>query len=388
MGRTGWGEVPHPTGSSRSLLAVAPQELDPRAVAAFRLHRHGLPARLAGGAVEAASAVCGLQAQVMSCADLQAWARCSKLAPGDLQRALVDEKSLLRTWTMRGTLHVLSPSQYALFIEGFGRHWEPGGAWFRAFGITPNQYRGLLEGIDQALDGQVLSRAELTDALSRRLGAHLAEELRSGFGELLKPAARMGLLINGPTRGQEVTFTSPAPLPAVDPATAPAELLRSYLDRFGPATKEDYARWLGQRLMRPVNDAFAALARDLTEVVVSGRRMWALSSDLDQLQRPADALPTVLLPGFDPYLLGHADRDHIAPADLRQRIYREAGWISPTVLADGVAAGTWEHRVEGQSLSVIVRPFGALSLGQRDGVEAEAQRLAVFFDRQLALTWE
>jgi hypothetical protein len=122
--------------------------------------------------------------------------------------------------------------------------------------------------------------------------------------------------------------------------------------------------------MRPVNDAFAALARDLTEVVLTGRRMWALSSGLDQLQRPADSLPIVLLPGFDPYLLGHADRDHIAPADLRQRIYREAGWISPTVLAGGVAAGTWEHRVDGQILSVIVRPFSRLSLGQRDGIEA------------------
>jgi len=367
---------------------VAPQELDPRAVAAFRLHRHGLAARFAGGPVEAAAAVCGLQAQVMGCAELQAWARCSKLTPGDLQRALVDEKSLLRTWTMRGTLHVLSPSQYALFVEGFGRHWEPGGAWFRAFGVTPGEYRGLLEGIGEVLRSQVLSRAELTDALSRRLGAHLAERLRSGFGELLKPAARMGLLINGPTRGQEVTFTSPGPLPAVDPATAPAELLRSYLERFGPATKDDYARWLGQRLMRPVNDAFAALAGDLTEVVLTGRRMWALSSDLDQLQQPADNLPIVLLPGFDPYLLGHADRDHIAPADLRQRIYREAGWISPTVLADGVAAGTWEHRVEGQILGFTVRPFSRLSLAQRDGIEAEAQRLAAFFDRRLALTWE
>jgi len=369
-------------------VAVAPQELDPRTIAFFRLQRHGLAARLAGGAVEAATAACGLQAQVMSCAQLQAWARCSRPTPGDLQRALVEEKSLLRTWTMRGTLHVLSPAQYALFVEGFGRHWEPGGAWFRAFEITPAEYSGLLEGIEQVLDGEVLSRAELTAALSRRLGAHLTERLGSGFGELLKPAARMGLLINGPTRGQEVTFTAPGPLPAVDPTTAPAELLRSYLHRFGPATKEDYARWLGQRLMRPVNDAFVALARDLTEVEVRGRRMWALSSDLRELPRPAGDLPIVLLPGFDPYLLGHADRHHIAPADLRQRIYREAGWVSPTVLADGVAAGTWEHRVEGQVLSATVKPFGRLSPGQRDGIEEEAQRLAAYFHRRMALTWE
>ncbi len=324
----------------------------------------------------------------MSCAELQAWARCSRLPAGELQRALIEKKSLLRTWTMRGTLHVLSPAQYALFVEGFGRHWKPGGAWFRAFGVMPDEYAGLLEGIEEVLDGQVLSRAELTATLSQRLGAHLAERLRSGFGELLKPAARMGLLVNGPNRGQEVTFTSPQPLPAVDPTTAPAELLRSYLERFGPATKEDYARWLGQRLMRPVNDAFAALARDLTEVLVTGRRLWALSSDLDQLRLPADNPPIVLLPGFDPYLLGHADRDHIAPADLRQRIYRVAGWISPTLLADGVAAGTWEHRLEGQTVTVTVRPFSRLSIEQRAQVETEARRLAAFFDGLLALSWE
>jgi hypothetical protein len=92
-----------------------------------------------------------------------------------------------------------------------------------------------------------------------------------------------------------------------------------------------------------------------------------------------------LLPAFDPYVLGHADRDHLIAEEHRPLVYRTAGWISPTVLSGGRIVGTWEHRVEPEAVRVTVTPFGRLTGPERSGVEAEATRLAALFDRGLAL---
>src|SRR5262249_32969114 len=115
-------------------------ELDPEAVAALRLRRHALAPRLAdggaGAAVAAAEAACGIHAQVMSTTELQVWARCSAPVQGAVACALWEDRSLVRTWAMRGTLHLLTREQLALCTAAFDPAAAYGGAWFRAFEIT------------------------------------------------------------------------------------------------------------------------------------------------------------------------------------------------------------------------------------------------------------
>src|SRR5207302_8832238 len=96
-------------GRAAGLIGV-----DPRAVAALRLRRHGLAPRPAGGPAGVAEAICGIHAQVMGTTDLQVWARSATPAAGGVARALWEDRSLVRTWCMRGTLHLLTPAQLAL----------------------------------------------------------------------------------------------------------------------------------------------------------------------------------------------------------------------------------------------------------------------------------
>ena len=103
------------------------------------------------------------------------------------------------------------------------------------------------------------------------------------------------------------------------------------------------------------------------------------------LSSAASSSSVRLLPAFDTYVLGHADRDHLVAAARRPLVYRTAGWVSPTVLAGGRVVGTWEHRVEGDRLEVRVAPFEAMDAASRAGVEAEAGRLAAYFERPLSL---
>src|SRR5690242_18172501 len=84
--------------------------------AAWRAHRHCLGRRApAGSMLAVASRLCGLHAQVLSCAELTAWARVEDLDRQAVQRALWDDRTLVKTWAMRGTLHLLPSDEFALW---------------------------------------------------------------------------------------------------------------------------------------------------------------------------------------------------------------------------------------------------------------------------------
>jgi hypothetical protein len=127
---------------------------------------------------------------------------------------------------------------------------------------------------------------------------------------------------------------------------------------------------------------FAELGSDVTEAVVGGRRQHV---DVPELSAAGCSSSVRLLPASDTYVLGHADRDHLVDAERRPLVYRTAGSISPTVLASRRVVGTWQHRLEDGRVEVRVAPFEALDAAQRAGVEAEAERLAAYFERPLSL---
>src|SRR5207245_9090948 len=92
-----------------------------------------------------------------------------------------------------------------------------------------------------------------------------------------------------------------------------------------------------------------------------GQRAGILAADLDTIITIAPASGVQLLPGFDPYLMGHSSRDHLFDAQYRWRVSRIAGWISPVVLQDGRVVATWTHQVAKTTLVVMLSPFRKLA---------------------------
>jgi hypothetical protein len=86
------------------------------------------------------------------------------------------------------------------------------------------------------------------------------------------------------------------------------------------------------------------------------------------------------LPHFDPYLLAHAEKEHLLANVHYKRVYRNQGWISPVVLIDGRVTGVWSHKIQGRTLLIQVDPFEKLSRAVRSGIEQEAAALAEFFN--------
>jgi hypothetical protein len=366
-------------------------ELGWQQVRAWRVRRHGLAERApAGEMLELVSRLCGVHAQLMGSAELTLWARLENLDPGAVASALWEERTLVKTWAMRGTLHLLPAGELGLWHAGLGtydHYLKP--AWFRAFDITAAELLELIDAVADALGGEPLTRAELAGAVAARTGDEsLREKLGQGFGAYLKPAAFRGRLCFGPGDGQKVRFTRPDvwlghEVERPDPDEALRDIARRYLAVHGPATREDLRRWWATtpasagKLLRSLEDA--------EEVDVDGEPLWMLSADAREAATlpPADGVR--LLPAFDQYVIAATKQaEHFLPGDFRERIYRPQGWLSPVLLIDGVMAGVWRHERKGRRLAVTVEPFEPVA--RRPEVEAEAERLAAYLGGELELS--
>jgi hypothetical protein len=365
------------------------------AVCAWRLARQRLePRATAAELVDVASALCGLHAQLTSSAELTLWARIEHLSPGALRAALWEERTLVKTWAMRGTLHLLPSDELALWLAGLRRRAERhylNGPRLRSFGITRELAEQAVIAVGAALGGDPLTREELAQRIEQQTGsAAIGELARESWGGLLKPAAARSLLCFAPGAGQTVRFTRPdtwlGPQPAVDETAAEDAVTRRFLGAYGPAGADDLSRWLGapgawgKRLL-------ARLGDELCEVDVEGRTGWLLRADLPSLLAAQPSSAVRLLPAFDQYVVGvtkHTDR--LMPADLLARVYRQQGWLSPVVTVGGRLVGTWRSEVKRRQLLLSVDAFTPLSRPVRHAVEAEAQRLTAFLGLDLSLS--
>ena len=345
--------------------------------------------------VDVAGRLAGVHAQVLSSAELTLWARVDSLDPDAVGRALWEDRTLVKTWAMRGTLHLLPSSQYPLWQAALGtyRHYRQP-AWSRFFLVTPEELDAVVEAVGTALDGRLLTRDELADEVGRLTGSPAtADKLRESWGALLKPAAFQGRLCFAPNAGQNVRFTRPDSWlagrgvggPSPDPVSARSEVTRRFLGAHGPATREDLGRWWGES-PAAAGRMLAGLGEEVAPVDVEGRAAWALSEHVADLEAAAVSRNVRLLPGFDHYVIGatlHADR--LLPGDFKARVHRPQGWVSPVLLVDGRMDGVWRHERSGRRLTVTIEPFVALPKWARRAAEQEAERLAAYLGGTLEL---
>lgn len=386
-----------PTRSSqRNEIEEPALRLTWRQVMAWRLQRHHLQERAPADAMLAvASGICGLHAQLMSSAELTLWARVEGLAPEAVRRALWEERSLVKSWAMRGTLHLLPAAEFPLWQAGLSeryRHYlRP--SWLRYFGVTHEGLDQLMAAIATALDGRILTREELVEEVSRLTGsAEIGGLIRHSWGLMLKPAAYRGWLCFAPSLGQNVRFTRPdswlGGWREEDPTRAMREITRRFLAAYAPATRDDVARWWGATAAA-TRASIESLGAEIRQVEVEGVRAWMLTEDVAEAEAATPPGAVRLLPAFDPYVIAaSAHVRNLMPGDFRGRVFRPQGWISPVLLVDGRIDGIWRHERKGKRLLVQIEPFVSLPLRARRAVEEEAARLADFTGGALDLHWQ
>jgi hypothetical protein len=210
-----------------------------------------------------------------------------------------------------------------------------------------------------------------------------------------KLAAFRGDVCFAKPAGQRVRFTRPdlwlGPWePVTPPRAALAGVLRRYLGVYGPATREDFARWFGMASAAQAGREIKALGDEVVEVTVAGGPAgWMLAGDVANAAAARPRGTVALLPGFDQYVVGAPRGQSAVLAERhRARVYRPQGWLSPVLLADGRIEGVWSHEHKRERLRVAVETFGDPGDAVRAAAEAEAARLATYLGAaDLAVSW-
>ncbi|WP_126552678.1 winged helix DNA-binding domain-containing protein [Dictyobacter kobayashii] len=364
-------------------------------VHAWRLSQHGLSPRFSSqDFVQAVTRTAGIQAQVMSAAELALCTRVEGLSPRDVQSALFQDHTLVRTWAMRGTLHLLPASELPLYVAA--RDWQHSASWsnyFATFDLSRAQQEALLLAIPYVLEQGPLTRLQLAEAVAQHTGAARARDLilSESWGSPLKPSAYRGELCFGPGQGKTATFMNPrtwiGQWQPIEPQLALQEIARRYLWAYGPATAEDFAFWwgIGKTQARKL---FQSLAAELAEVEVAGWRAFVLRATLPLMQSIEPAEQIHLLPLFDAYTLGVPRGCEALLAQAHKRkVFNLQGWTFAVILVNGSIQGIWSSTSRRAHTVVKVSLFSPATASIRQGIEIEAERLSLLLGKEIVLEY-
>jgi hypothetical protein len=339
--------------------------MTPDALRAARMRSQRLDGR-ARDAAQLVRDIGGVQDQDARAGALSIRARADDLTAADVERALVEERSIVRMPVMRGTIHLVAAEDAGWLhslLAPVARAGEERA--LDILGVPVADRPRIVSTIVAALSNGPLTRAELNEHLERA-GIDTSGQRAAHLPRL---AALEGHVCFGPRRGGRDTYALLddwlGPRTSLPREEALVELARRYLGAYAPAEPRDFATWSGL----PVRDARAAwkaLGPALREV----DGLWILERDAARLDGPPPAPALVrLLPAFDTYLLGYLDRSVAVPSEHTRAVWPGGGIIHPTVVTNGLAVGTWRLR-HGE---VTVEPFA-----ERPDVAAEVADLKRF----------
>ncbi len=322
---------------------------------------------------------------------LAAWARLHDATVAAVDRALYDDRTLVRMLGMRRTMFVV-PTELAPVVQAActdaiaarerlrleelleaGGVADPAGPWLRA---VEEEVAAALAARGEAT-GQELSR----DVAGLRERIHLAAG--KAYGAVVNVTTRVlfvmaaeGRIVRGRPRGSFLSSQYrwwpmeawlPGGMPAVPVEEARAELVRRWLDAYGPGTTADVRWWTGWT----AGEAKRALgAVEAVEVALdAGGTGWVLPGDLEPTAEPGPWV--ALTPALDPTVMGWQGRDwYLGPHG--PALFDRSGNAGPAVWCDGRIVGGWVQRPDGE---VVVRLLEDVGPEAADAVGAEAERL-------------
>lgn len=354
--------------------------------------RHHLAAPAAS--VEAAAdGVVALHATDPASVYLSAWARVREVAAADVERALYEDRTLVRLLGMRRTMFVAGVATAALVQAGcaadvaarqrkqleqhLGTVGHP-----ENVADPPRWLADVAASVEKALRarGSATAQELVADEPRLRQQLHMAKgkpyaAITNVTSRVLLQLAADGRIVRGRPRGTWLSTQYvwapldgwlPGGLPEVPASKARVELARAWLRAFGPAPISDLRWWMGWTAAQ-TKAALAAL--DLTEVDLDGEPGVLLSDDLDPVPEPSPWV--ALLPALDPTAMGWAARDWYVGRH-RSALFDRSGNVGPTVWSDGRIVGAWAQHPSGD---IALRVFEDLGRDRTAAIEGEAERL-------------
>jgi uncharacterized protein YcaQ len=346
-----------------------------------------------GDIIKVIGRVCGLNAQTARGPYISLWNRIKGFNREHLTKALYEERSLMKAWLMRNTVHMVPVRDFAIYQKALRqslcKEWERVLKKQTLVKLPRNQSK-IRETIAEVLGEAPSTKQELLPRVSHLLKGYQDSERKRLIGWALRALTYQGIVCHADSTGTWYHFKDnrfslvsdwldPRCLEDMDEEEAQIQLLLKYLGGYGPATIHDFAYWSGLKITQAKK--ILELARDdLAEVVVKDAKgpYWALKAELESIfpLRTARRLPTRFLPEFDPLIMGHRDKARILDEEHRGKVFLRLADVAPTVLANGRIAGTWSYSFTDGILDLSL--FGKPEAVPAKRLRSVSQRLTSF----------
>jgi hypothetical protein len=298
-------------------------------------------------AMRAVSRLVALQAQYAPSPYVALWSRIA----GFRKEHLTDNDGLVKSSTLRGTLHVMTRDEYPAIASAY---------------IESQRGRTENLAVNVGALQRAMPRGPASSAEIRAIAAcvlRTEDEWTITFALRALPFVRAGVVGPWP-------HTKPPPVrlwdePLPDPQESARRVVRAYLAAYGPATRDDIQHFTAFRI-RQIAPALEDLAErdgfyDVRRAPVASVRSRA---------------PVRFLPAYDSIILAHKDSSRIVPPEYEEAVYnRKNTTTKNTFTVDGFVAGTW--RIERRRL--VVEPFEPLPARARREVDEEGERLLAWY---------
>ena len=304
----------------------------------------------------------------------------------DIEKAL-NERKIIRTWPMRGTLHFVPAQDARWMLELLApRVIRQSARRYMELGLNEEIFERNRELISQALEGgRQLTREAMYDVLAK--GGINPEGQRSYH--ILGYLARKGVICLGAREGKQQTFVLfdkwVAESRRLERDEALAEIVRRYFTSHGPATLQDFVWWTGLAAA----DAKAGLEMvkaDFKQEVVEGKQYWLKPSSIPAGE---DEPPIAsLLPNYDEYMIGYKDRSAMFPALPQKPDSQAYGRIALnyTIIIDGIIVGSWRRERKNERVVIRTKLFRPLDDDEEEAISMAVDRYGKFLGMPVSLS--
>ena len=366
-------------------------------VVRFRVLAHGLRERSSTDSLERCAGLIGLHDSPEGSALLALGARLQHLDPATYRRALLEDKTLVRVWGVRGAPYVVPTRDAHIFTSGALPQDDESLASLLTGDLLRLQDAGVpareafdktVEAVDAVLD-RPMRKSDLSEALHGRLPQQLepwcdgcqAKHIPDG---LLRIVGLTGKFVFGPR-----VEGSPALVRASDwlgrdfrgedRTEARKALARRFLRSYGPTTHSHFATWTNLSVADALR-TWEGLQDEMVPVQLDGSRPWVLKEEQGALRGAPHARGVRFLPPNDPFL-AQRDRAILIPErELRKKIWKPLG--NPGVLLiDGEPVGIWRAKAKPRRLELTLESWAPIPAKRRAELEQEAATVASLRER-------
>ncbi|MFD1471797.1 DNA glycosylase AlkZ-like family protein [Companilactobacillus mishanensis] len=342
---------------------------------AYRLYKHGILDQN-DTAITPFTRVVGIQAQNQRAAELNATLQTG--ATQDELNSLFSDRKIIRSWSQRWTIHLMTPDDWRLVINA------------RQKERLPNLYfLGMRDEVEPAAefvyeilqDKKSLTRDVYEQLMTDKFAWFTGRPKNVDYSlfQLLASQGKMYMQANSNPRNFEMLL--PDNFTGMNQVEATAELIKHYLDTFGPASIQDFVKWSGIKISN-VRSAWKSIEPELNSIEVNNEKLWSPGLVAkDKLQEVMEQVSTntYVAARFSSLMTGYVDKRWFIDKSLESKMWSKNGILMAPIIANGQIVGKWTYKLTSKKIKFIVSSWGDYNNRQ---LEKHFNKIAQFLQHE------